>query len=86
MSFHFAQDYWLTRDKLEHLFGSALLFSFLYILGLRFLFCPMRSVAALLAVIGGILWEIKDGFRDGFSYKDLVADCIGIMAMWFIAI
>lgn len=85
--FHFAQDSWLskfhTSDKLYHLFGSAVLFAFLWFP----IFLVMNGselTVAMWAFIGGLIVEIFDGFgKEGFSWKDLVADFVGIMAMWF---
>ena len=79
----FAKDKWLSKaetyDKLEH-FG----FWCLLYLGLeRFLFVP--DIAMIGALILGILWEIKDIFRaDGFSWKDLTADILGILTGRFL--
>lgn len=77
-----AHDSWLTDDKGFHCFGSAYLFLAL----IKFL--PLFH-ALIITTILGLLWEIKDaifpyeryGFLggDGFSYKDLTANIIGIL-------
>ena len=77
-----AHDSWSSNDKGFHCFGSAYLFIALH----KFLFFPY---AFLITFFSGLLWEIKDatlpyedfGFigGDGFSYKDLTADIIGIL-------
>lgn len=77
-----SQDSWLTNDKGFHCFGTSyLLFAF-------FRFFPLTP-SLLIVLFLGLLWEIKDaifpyesfGFLggDGFSYKDLTADIIGIL-------
>lgn len=85
--FHFAQDSWTskfhTHDKLYHLFGSGLLYAFLWA-PLFLVFDLTELAVALLAFGGGMLVEIIDGFgKEGFSVKDLAADVLGILGMWF---
>jgi uncharacterized protein YfiM (DUF2279 family) len=31
-------------------------------------------------MIAGLLWEIRDSFITGFSWKDLIADAAGLLA------
>lgn len=76
-----AHDSWFTNDKGFHCFGT----SYLFLALLKFL--PLSHVLFSVFFLG-LLWEIKDaifpyerfGFLggDGFSYKDLTADIIGI--------
>ncbi|PIT90414.1 MAG: hypothetical protein COU22_02325, partial [Candidatus Komeilibacteria bacterium CG10_big_fil_rev_8_21_14_0_10_41_13] len=84
----YANDSWVTSDKLAHLLGC-------YVLSVRlresewvnFLSGGNKWVAALEAFTCGALWEYKDyryswesyGYwgGDGFSYRDLVADFLG---------
>lgn len=96
MTFRFARDKffqswlpWLLPDKREHLWGSGLLFCVLYFLMLRAggVYWGTGADAATWAFVGGLLWEIKDGlWNDGFSWKDLIADCVGIGIMWRMAV
>lgn len=73
---------WIRPDKREHLLGCAFLFCLCY-----FLLSLPPPLCALNAFACGLLWEIKDGFwNDGFSWKDLIADCIGIGVMWSIIV
>lgn len=72
-------DPWLANDKFAHL-------------GMWFAFacCLLRIGlsdfwSSLIAVSWGIAWEVMDGYNlfiwndpRGFSWRDLVADCIGI--------
>ncbi len=88
------KDKWFSRhgtiipfDKIEHMIGSAIL-AYLFTL-----FLPVNW-ACLTAFACGLLWEIKDGFLhwevygwwggEGFSWKDLAADClgVGIIFLW----
>lgn len=88
---------WVLPDKREHLFGSGYAYCLLLFLLPTEILCWIpgvqelivllgyRHTAAILAWTGGFLWEIKDGFRaDGFSWRDLVADTIGIGILWSI--
>lgn len=85
-----SDDKWLSRqgtiipyDKSEHAVVSA-------ILALIATFFMPLLFACLLAVVAGYLWEVKDGYLhwevygwwggEGFSWKDLIADSIGIAA------
>ena len=75
-----AKDHWFANDKGAHF-------------GLWFaLTCCLLKIglspfwAAHFAVHWGIAWEISDGWNlflwndpDGFSWKDLVADIVGIV-------
>ena len=99
MKFRLAQDRFATRagfiipyDKLEHLLCWFLLCVSFLLAGLP------RSLAAGVALVAGILWELKDavmpweryGFwgGDGFSWRDLVADAAGIalaVGIWTLA-
>lgn len=72
----------LKYDKIEHLFGSLLLFWFLAFLYLS------TAESAIGALLAGICWEFKDGHLpyekwgwiggEGFSIKDVVANSAGI--------
>ncbi len=91
-----SEDDWLSKegkllpwDKLEH-FAAAFLGVWLGIslLGLD------RELILFLAVVAGVAWEIKDGlvpYSDegiiqGFSWKDLIADGLGIAAGYALAV
>lgn len=88
MIFHFAKDKWdstcRVSDKFYHAFGSALIFAALWIMHCSELAC------FLLTFLAGLALEIKDGVfkdhlffeADGFSWRDLVADTLGALAMW----
>ena len=87
MAFHFAKDSFrskfTTSDKWYHFFGSALLYAFLW--SSLYRVGDVSILACILwAFAGGILVEIIDGFKpDGFSWKDLAMDALGILAMGF---
>lgn len=83
-----SRDKWLSTsgailhyDKLEHLLISAIL---TYV---ATLFMPI-AFACILTLFIGYLWEVKDGYMpyeiygwwggEGFSWKDLIADSVGI--------
>lgn len=99
MTFHFAKDkFWkldiigyplLQVDKWVHLLGCAFLFSLAYLLmsktgGVHF---GTKHLAAFWAFIGGLGVEIVQGFgKEGFSWRDLIADCIGIGTLWWMAV
>ncbi len=87
-----SDDKWLSTsgavlhyDKLEHLLVSA-------ILTLIAAFLMPLAFACLLVLIIGCLWELKDGFMyykiygwiggEGWSWKDLIADSIGIIVVF----
>ena len=82
--FRYAKDNFRGEDKLAHLFGTYFLVDVLHF------FSPL---AWLLAFVLGFAWEVKDGILDwekigyfggdGFSWRDLVADCVGIL-LWVI--
>ncbi len=71
----------LPYDKAEHAIVSAILTL------IAMIFMPL-AMACLLVLFIGSLWEIKDGYMhyevygwfggEGFSWKDLIADFIGI--------
>ncbi len=87
MSFHFAQDTWnskfTTSDKWYHFFGSALLYAVIWF-ALHLIFDVSILPCMLWAFAGGVLVEIIDGWKaDGFSWKDLAMDGLGILAMAF---
>ncbi len=83
-----SDDSWLSRqgtilpyDKAEHATVSAILAL------IATLFMP-PLIACLAVFIVGLLWEVKDGYLrweiygwwggEGFSWKDLIADSVGI--------
>ena len=87
--FRLANDQWDSRqgfiipyDKLEHALGSLILACFLSLF-----LSPLLSALTTLTL--GVLWEIKDALfpyevygilgGDGFSFKDLAADYLGIL-------
>jgi len=77
MTFQWAKDSWhskfRTSDKWYHFFGCALIFATLWIAGLPVVDC------FFLTLFAGVLVEIKDGFyADGFSWRDLIADTLGL--------
>ena len=74
---------WIQPDKQVHLLGCAVLFAWFYD---NVYACLCGVCAALLTFGCGLAWEIKDGFREnvGFSWRDLVADVLGIFLMWWI--
>ena len=91
MTFKFADDYWISKDKRDHFLGSALLVAVFYFLCYHFSWMcqtwAQKDIALFWALFCGFFWEVKDGFfTDGFSYKDLVADLLGAWAMWFLAV
>ena len=63
----------LPWDKVEHfllgIIGYLLLF---YLIG----FDGMQCFTIL--IIAAIVWEIRDGFITGFSWKDLIASAAGL--------
>ena len=75
----------LESDKLEHLFGSMILYFILYFI------CATPFQVFLYCVYFGVIWEIKDSILDwriygwyggdGFSWRDLVADIVGFLFM-----
>ena len=81
-------------DKWVHMLGCAFLFSLVYFGAYRLpglqemaMYFTQKHVAAFWALLAGFLWEVKDGFREeGFSWRDLVADMIGVFALWGIAV
>jgi VanZ family protein len=80
-----AKDKWNSKaqeyDKLYHFFGCWAMFFFL--LGFT-----SSTLSVFLTILFGLLWEVKDIFRaDGFSWKDLVADILGVVAgyIWYIS-
>ncbi len=85
-------DHWLSKqgtiipyDKAEHALGSAILAYF------ATFFMPLLF-ACLLIMVAGYLWEVKDGYMhyevygwfggEGFSWKDLIADFVGILIIF----
>lgn len=83
----------LQPDKWIHLFEFAFFFSAFYfmayhwsILGIIAGTLGQRNMAFLCAWIIGFGYEVYQGFKEnGFSYKDLIADTIGITTLWLIA-
>jgi hypothetical protein len=87
---NWSNDKWLSKngsilpyDKLEHF----LLAIFGVILGIFIFNFPIFPVVLVLEILA-ILWEIKDGIvpydkekglMEGFSWKDLIADNMGIL-------
>jgi len=75
----------LYYDKIEHALTSAILAYF------TTLYMPLL-LACLVVLFVGILWEIKDGYMyweeygwfggEGFSWKDLIADFVGIVIVF----
>ncbi|HEA19674.1 hypothetical protein LCGC14_2100560 [marine sediment metagenome] len=87
-------DKWLSRqgsilpwDKAEHAIVSAILAYFATLL------LPLLAGCLLVLFIGS-LWELKDSIMpwekygfwggDGFSWKDLIADFVGILIIFII--
>ena len=81
MAFRVARDYWIASDKLFHLCESGFLFTLLSF--------PLGYWKGFLYnLIIQILWEVKDALvpwekykqwgGDGFSYKDLTVDMVGV--------
>lgn len=73
------QDNWLSRegtflpfDKLEHFLSGLLGFLFLTLF-----FTPLQSFA--IVFVTAALWEVRDGYITGFSWKDLIAGVAGLM-------
>jgi len=76
----YAKDNFITRinfsDKFQH-FGVC--FSGMYILKIHFSL-PFWLMGLIIFTLG-FLWEVKDSFyADGFSWRDLTADLLGIIA------
>jgi len=66
------KDKWFAPDKLQHL-------------TMCFMIATIFNWWVALGI--GILKEIYDGlFGSGFSYKDLIADCIGIGIVLYLGI
>lgn len=84
MSWKWADDSWLSQcteyDKLTHAGGSALLMCGLScILAISFNRIGQVLFAGALAFLVGFALEIYQAYRgDGFSWRDLVADIVGI--------
>ena len=81
-TWQWSQDGWWGSDKMAHRVGS-------HWLGMEYQsWINNKWLAAGLALSSGVVWEIKDGYvnwqdfgaigGDGFSYKDIVADAIGV--------
>lgn len=82
-SFRWAEDGWLQHDKLDHFFGSALLFAVIWLIFFRFACREIGIGTFLLTVFFGYIWELKDAFfANGFSAKDLILDILGALSMW----
>lgn len=91
MTWKWADDSWLSKcsefDKLTHAGGSALLTNGLAcILSIWLNRLGQVLLAGVLAFLVGLALEIYQAYReDGFSWRDLVADIIGIwIATWAI--
>lgn len=63
----------IVPDKAQHFYGSAALATVSQkIIG--------KEAGTLLSVGAGLLWEINDNRTGaGFSWKDLTADCLGVL-------
>lgn len=81
-TWQWSQDGWWGSDKMAHGVGS-------HWLRMEYQsWINNKWLGAGLALAGGIVWEIKDGYvnwqdfgaigGDGFSYKDVVADAVGV--------
>ncbi len=88
------RDRWLSRqgsilpyDKAEHAIASAILTL------IAIIFMPL-AMACLLVLFIGSLWEWKDAYMpyekygwfggEGFSWKDLIADGIGVSSVFIL--
>ncbi|NOZ62267.1 MAG: hypothetical protein GXO74_11345 [Calditrichaeota bacterium] len=76
------EDSWFSRDKAHHFLTSAFLASAGYYYSREMSGkseMRSRSVGVGFSLSLGILKEIRDGMqpRNDFSWKDLVADCLG---------
>lgn len=74
------EDKWLSQegsilpwDKLEHFLLAMIGFIALFLLGLD------ETQCFTLGILAGIAWEIRDSFITGFSWKDLIADGVGLI-------
>jgi VanZ family protein len=86
-SFFSKQGMIIRYDKLEHLLGC---FGLTFILIIFSMFTEMSIlIPGIVTFIAGLLWEVKDGYLDwekynrwggeGFSWKDLIANLVGIL-------
>ena len=75
------RDKWLSRegtlipfDKIEHfILGFLGIIIGILLIGIH------PEIIIIIGVIAAVGWEIKDGiFSYGFSWKDLIADVVGI--------
>jgi hypothetical protein len=72
----FTQITFWAKDKWLHLGGC-----FVLALVLSWWFGLTRGCE--LALLGGLLWEVKDVLKaDGLSYRDLVWDAAGVLLAW----
>lgn len=76
----------LKYDKLEHLILAAILFWFWNVM-------PIASWCAIVITLWiGFVWEVKDGIKaynpagdiEGFSWKDFIANAVGIFLGYYI--
>ena len=74
------QDRWLAPDKLRHLTTSAVLTGVAFQGYDRMSYTSRRAqaCAALSALALGVLKEVRDRRKTYFSWKDLIADLLGI--------
>ena len=77
---HISKDLWLARDKFYHLTASVILTGICFegYDQMGFGTAQARTYAVLSALAVGILKEERDRHRSYFSWKDLVADILGI--------
>ena len=95
MKFRWAKDSWRTKqgliikfDKIEHFLSWFVI----YAVANAFL---SGLYAAIIAMLTGFLWEVKDAFvpwetygfwgGDGFSWRDFAADILGIIFAIFLS-
>lgn len=78
----------IKYDKAEHLVGAGLLEMALFFALPK----GTKKYSVPIALGAGLIWEVKDGFLDhrrygwigaeGFSFKDLIADAVGVSVFW----
>jgi len=76
------RDSWFSRDKVHHFLSSAFLATAGYYYSREIASrseSSARGVGVSFSLSLGILKELRDGMqsRNDFSWKDLVADCLG---------
>ena len=81
---NFTNDGWLRQaqnfDKLSHAGGSCLAVCLLWAM-LKLLHVELAiSMVIIMSLSGGIALELLQGFRGiGFSWRDVVADVVGVL-------